>query len=66
MLRRVKKERNILQTIKRRKVNWIGHTLCTNCLLKCVTGGKIQKRKEVKLRRERRHKQLLDEFKEMR
>jgi hypothetical protein len=27
-------ERNILQTIKRRKANWIGHILYRNCLLK--------------------------------
>ena len=33
MLQRFKEERNILQTIKRRKANWIGHILCRNCLL---------------------------------
>jgi hypothetical protein len=33
VLQRAKEERNILLTIKRRKVNWIGHTLCRNCLL---------------------------------
>jgi hypothetical protein len=31
---RVKKERNILHEIKRRKANWIGHILRRNCLLK--------------------------------
>ena len=34
VLQRVKVERNILQTMKRRKANWIGHILCRNCLLK--------------------------------
>jgi hypothetical protein len=33
VLDRVKEERNIIHTIKRRKANWIGHTLCRNCLL---------------------------------
>jgi hypothetical protein len=36
MLHRVKEERNILQTIKRRKANWIGHILHRNCLPKHV------------------------------
>jgi hypothetical protein len=34
VLWRVKEERNILHTIKRRKVNWIGHILRRNCPLK--------------------------------
>ena len=42
MLRRVKEERNIVQTVKRRKGNWIGHTLRRNCLLKQVIEGKIE------------------------
>jgi hypothetical protein len=33
VLHRIKEERNILQTIKRRKANWIGHILRRNCLL---------------------------------
>jgi hypothetical protein len=36
VLHRVKEERNILHTIKRRKANWIVHILCRNCLLKHV------------------------------
>jgi hypothetical protein len=40
ILRRVKAERNILPTIKRRKANWIGHILCRNCLLKPIIKGK--------------------------
>jgi hypothetical protein len=34
VLQRVKKERNIVLTIKGRKINWIGHILRRNCLLK--------------------------------
>ena len=34
MLQRVKEETNILQTIKRKKANWIGHNLRRNRLLK--------------------------------
>jgi hypothetical protein len=33
VLRRVKEERNILHTIRRRNANWIGHILRRNCLL---------------------------------
>jgi len=36
-----KEERNILQTMERRKVNWIGHILQRNCFLKQVIEGKI-------------------------
>jgi replicative superfamily II helicase len=42
ILQRVKVERNILPTIKRRKANWIGHILCRNCLLKSIIKGKIE------------------------
>jgi hypothetical protein len=41
VLRRVKEERNILRTIKRRKANWNGHILRKNCLLKHVIEEKI-------------------------
>ena len=44
VLHRVKEERNILHTIKRREVNWIGHILRRNCLLKHVIEGKIERR----------------------
>jgi hypothetical protein len=40
VLQRVKEDRNMLQTIKRKKVNWIGHILPRNCLLKHVIEGK--------------------------
>jgi hypothetical protein len=61
VLQRVKKDRNILQTIKRRKVNWIGHILHRNCLLKHVIERKIKGRTEVTGRRGRRHKKLPDD-----
>jgi hypothetical protein len=38
----VKKERNILHTIKTRKANCIGHILHSNCLLKHVIEGKTE------------------------
>jgi hypothetical protein len=60
VLHRVKEERNILQTIRRRKANWIGHILHRNCLLSHVIEGKIIGTR----RRGRRRKQLLDELKE--
>ena len=43
----VKDERNILQTIKRRKANCIGHILRRNCILKHDVDGKIEGRVEV-------------------
>jgi hypothetical protein len=52
----VKKERNIVHTIKRRKANWID-----DCLLKHV----IERRTEGKRRRERIRKQILDDLKEI-
>jgi hypothetical protein len=41
VLHRVKDERNILRTIKRRKANWIGQILRRNCLPKYVIERKI-------------------------
>jgi hypothetical protein len=64
VLHRVKEERNILHTIKRRKANWIGHILLRNCLLKHVMEGKLEGRIEMTGRRGRRRKQLLDDLKE--
>jgi hypothetical protein len=40
----VQDERNVLQTIQRRKANRIGHILSRNCRLKHVTEGKIKGR----------------------
>jgi hypothetical protein len=42
VLHRAKEERNILHTIQRRKVEWIGHILRRNCLLKHVMEGKME------------------------
>jgi hypothetical protein len=43
VLHRVKEERNIVHTIKRRKANWIGHIWRRNCLLKHVTEGTVKR-----------------------
>ena len=64
VLHRVNKYRNIIQTIKRRNVSWIGHILRRNCLLKHVIEGKIEGRIDVTERRGGRDKQLLVDFKE--
>ena len=61
----MKEERNIVQTIKRRKANWIGHILRRNCLLKHVTEGKIENRIEVTGRLGRIHMKLVDDLKEI-
>jgi hypothetical protein len=46
VLQRIREERNIPQTITRRKANWIGYILRKNCFLKHVivekTEGKIE------------------------
>jgi hypothetical protein len=65
VLRRVKEERNILHTIKR-KTNWIGHILRRKYLLKHVIEGNLEGRIEITGRRGRRRKQLLDDLKEKR
>ena len=58
--------RNILHEIRKRKANWIGHILRRNCLLKQVIEGKIKGEMEVRRRRERRRKRLLDDLKDRR
>jgi hypothetical protein len=40
VLHRIKEEMNILHTIKRRKADWIRHTLHRNCPLKLIIVGK--------------------------
>jgi hypothetical protein len=42
VLLRVKKQRNILHEIRKRKANWIGHILHRNCLLQRVIEGKLK------------------------
>jgi hypothetical protein len=59
VLHRVKEERKVVGEIKRRDVNWIGHT----CFVKHIVDGKIEGRIEVTVRRRRRPKQLLDDLK---
>jgi hypothetical protein len=59
VLRRVKGERNILQTIKRRKDDWTGYMWHGSCLL--IEGGM-----DVRGRRGRRGEQLLDDLQERR
>jgi hypothetical protein len=66
VLHRVKEEKNILHTIKRRKAKWIGHILHRNILPKHVIKGKTEGRIEMTGRGGRRHKQLQDDLKEMR
>ena len=50
----------------KRKANWICHILRRNCLLKQVIEGKIKGEMEVKRRRGRRRKKLLDDLKDRR
>jgi hypothetical protein len=56
VLHRIKKERNFTQTIQRRRANWIGHILRSDCILKHVVEGKI----EVTGRRRRNRHLLVD------
>jgi hypothetical protein len=62
VLRRVKDERNVLHTIKRRKTSWIGHILRKKCILKLV----IERKVEGTGIRGGRLKQPLDDFTETR
>jgi len=64
VLYRAKDKINILQTIQRKNVNWIGDNLLRNCLLKHIIEGQIEERIEMAGRRGRRRKQLLDDLKE--
>jgi hypothetical protein len=66
VLQRVKKQRKILQTIKMKEVNWIGHVLCRNCLLRHVTEGNIEGRIDVTERRGRRQKKLMNDLEKTR
>ena len=66
VLHRVKEERNIMQTVKRRKANLIGHILSRNCLLKHIIEGEVGGGIEVTGRQGRRRTQLLGDFKDCR
>jgi hypothetical protein len=59
VLLRVKKQRNILHEITKRKANWIGHIFRRNCLLQWVIGGKIKGGIKVRGRCGRRRRKLL-------
>jgi hypothetical protein len=59
VLLRVKEQRNIRREICKRKVNWIGHTLSRNGLLRQVIEGKVKGGIEVIGRRGRRRRKLL-------
>ena len=56
----------MLHEIRKRKANWIDHILCRNYLLKQVIVGKMKGETEVKRRRGRRRKKLLDDLKDRR
>jgi len=58
--------RNILNEISKQKSNWIGHIMRRNCLLQRVIEGKIKGGIEVKGRRGRRRRKLLDDLTERR
>jgi hypothetical protein len=62
ILYRVNEERNILDTGKRRKENWIGHISRRNCVLKRTNEGKMGGI-EVTGRRGSRGKKPLDDLK---
>ena len=47
VLLRVNERRNILDEIRKRKANWIGHILRRKCLLKQVIEGRIKGDMEV-------------------
>jgi len=66
ILHKVKEDRHIIPKKKRKKVNWIGHILRRNCLLRHVVEEKVGEKKEMMGRRVIRRKQQLDELKEMR
>jgi hypothetical protein len=59
---RVNEQRNILHEIRKRKANWIGHILSSNCLLQQVIAGKIKGGIKVTGRRGRRRRKLLDDL----
>jgi hypothetical protein len=61
VLHRVKEERNITYT---RKVDWIGHILCRNCVRKHIIEGKMEGAMQVTGRRGITRRQLMDDFQE--
>jgi hypothetical protein len=61
-----KEQRNILHEISKRKANWIDHILRRNCFLQQVIEGKIKGGIEVRVRRGRRRRKLLNDLKDRR
>ena len=66
VLHRVKEEKNILHTIKKKEDQLIDHALHRNCLIKHNIEGKMQGGIQTMGRKWRIRKQLLDDLKEMR
>ena len=66
VLLRGKEQRNILHDLLKRKAKWIGHISRRNCILQRVIEGKIKGRIEVKGKRGRRRRKLLDDLKKRR
>jgi hypothetical protein len=66
VVRRVEEDWNILHTTRGRKTSWIGHILRRKLLLKNLVEEKIERSMKVTGRRERRRKQLLDDFQKKR
>jgi hypothetical protein len=62
----VKEQRNILHEISKQEAKWVSHILRRNCLLRQVIEGKIKGGIEVRGRRGRRRRKLLDDLKERR
>jgi hypothetical protein len=62
----IKKQRNVIHEISKRKANWIGHILRRNCLLRHVIEGKVKGGIQVTGRWGRRHRKLVDDLKERR
>ena len=56
VLERVREGKIMLELIKKRKRNWLGHWLRRNCLLKDAPGGMVNQKKV----RGRRRYQLID------
>ena len=64
VLERTAEKRTLLNNILRRKANWIGHIMRTNCLLHDAIEGQMT---EVKgIGRRRRRTQLLDDLRNRR
>ena len=63
VLQRAKEEKNVVLTMQGRKTNWIVHILRGGWLLEHAIDGKVEGKREMKRRRGRRSKQLLDELK---